>query len=142
MSVPSDEELLAYADELLATEAATGIESQLRADASVRERLQQLLLTRDHHGPGVGDLWRQQRLSCPSRTELGLWLARVLPGDQADYITFHLETVGCAYCRAELAEMRTSLERAASTSATETRRETLFTSSVGLLGSSRTGKST
>ena len=51
----------------------------------------------------VGAIWRRQRLSCPPREQLGSYLLGVLDDDVQNYIQFHLQTIGCAFCLANLA---------------------------------------
>ena len=66
------------------------------------------LLGRDSGVISFGKVWRGHRLSCPSRQELGGFLLGVLPDDAAQYVTFHLEVVGCRCCQANVADLRTS----------------------------------
>jgi hypothetical protein len=113
---PTDAELAAYLEEGLPAEAMIRIEERLRTDEGFRRRFTQLLSQREGGGHSVGDLWRGSRLSCPSRQELG------------SYIHFHLETVGCRVCRANLDDLRSS---GSDSPATQTRRRKFFESSVG-----------
>lgn len=133
MSTPADEELLAYADELLPVEEAVAIEMQLRKQPALRDRLDQLLTSRDQGNLSAGDIWRAHRLSCPTRTELGLYLVEANPSDLQDYIHFHVQTIGCVFCQAQLEEMRTTTQATADHSAEQRRRDSLFASSAGLL---------
>ena len=129
----SDEELLAYADELLETELSAQIETLLRNEQPARERLRNLLEQRDQGNLGLGDVWRHARLSCPQRSELGLFLMNALEQDYQDYISFHLNEVGCSYCQATLEEMQSSTTVDSNEQSTTQRREQLFASSAGLL---------
>ncbi len=133
MSTPADEELLAYADELLPVEAAAAIELQLRDQSELRDRLDQLLTSRDQGNLSIGDIWRTHRLSCPTRTELGLYLVEANPPDLQDYIHFHVQSVGCVFCQAQLEEMRATTQATAHDSDQQRRRDSLFASSAGLL---------
>ncbi|MEZ5950901.1 MAG: hypothetical protein R3C12_17130 [Planctomycetaceae bacterium] len=133
MSTPSDQELLAYADELLPVEASAAIEQNLREEAALRQRLDQLLQARDQGNLSIGDEWRLHRLSCPSLTELGLFLVRANPPQLDEYIAFHVQTVGCVFCLAQLEEMQASLAADPDDAARQHRRETLYASSAGLL---------
>lgn len=133
MTPPTDEELLAYADELLVPEVAAQVENQLRTQPALREHLHQLLAARDQGNLSIGDLWRHHRLSCPTRTQLGLHFVNALHGDLANYITFHINEVGCVYCQAELDEMQESLHDANQSHSEQQRRDFLFASSAGLL---------
>jgi hypothetical protein len=125
---PTDAELAAYLEEGLPAEAMIRIEERLRTDEGFRRRFTQLLSQREGGGHSVGDLWRGSRLSCPSRQELGSYLLGGLEEDQGQYIHFHLETVGCRVCRANLDDLRSS---GSDSPATQTRRRKFFESSVG-----------
>lgn len=133
MDTISDEELLAYADELLETELSTHVEKLLRHEKSIRERLKILLEERDQGNLGIGDLWRHERLSCPQLSELGLYLIGALEEKLQDYISFHLQHVGCRYCQATLEEMQSASAVDALDQNAIKRREQLFASSAALL---------
>ncbi|WP_182868556.1 hypothetical protein [Stieleria mannarensis] len=101
----TDAELVAFLDEALSDERATELEQQLRDDAELRERL---IAVRGRETAGLhtlGAIWRRGRLSCPSREDLGQYLLETLPEEQSGYIRFHLETVQCRYCQANLADL-------------------------------------
>ncbi|MCG6157812.1 hypothetical protein [Rubinisphaera margarita] len=134
----SDEDLLAYADELLPVDAAAQLEARLRDDAALRERLQNVLDQRDSGALSVGEIWRHERLSCPTRSELGLYLMRALERQRADYVSFHLKTVRCAYCEATFAELTAAAAELDDNPQDSRRREQLFASSAGLLKNDRT----
>ena len=52
------------------------------------------------------EVWESQRLSCPKRSTVGAYLLETLEADWRDYVGFHLETVGCHFCRANLEDLR------------------------------------
>ena len=77
----SDAELLAYLDEMLAPERAAVIEKELRASTALRQQAGVLARRRDQGGHTVGEIWRRERLSCLSRSQLGSYLLGTLdPG--------------------------------------------------------------
>ena len=78
---------------------------------------------------GFADVWRRGRLSCPGRHQLGSFLLGALPADLAGYIRFHLETIGCRYCAANLDDLRQAAD--AASSETVRRRQKYFQSSAG-----------
>jgi hypothetical protein len=86
---------------------------------------------RDRGDHSIGAIWRRSRLTCPSRELLGNFLLQVLEGDQADYIEFHLKTIGCAFCQANLADLQARQVEPAGK--TRQRRQRFFESSAGLL---------
>jgi len=80
IDLPTDEELSAYLDEGLSPGAMVRIEGW----------------------------WLKNRLSCPDRSKLGLYLLGGAEGGEGQYIQFHVETVGCRICLANLDDLRSS----------------------------------
>jgi hypothetical protein len=74
------------------------------------------------------ELWRENLFTCLKRSTLGSYALGVLEDSWADYARFHLETMGCEYCAAHLADV-TGPEHALSDSA----RAQIFASSRGFL---------
>jgi hypothetical protein len=125
----TDAELLAYLDEGLPVERMAAVENALRTSADLRNRTAGLRSQRDGQGHSVGEIWRRGRLSCPTRHQLGSYLLGALPTELAQYFRFHLETVGCRYCAANLEDLRKSANQA--TAETAQRRQKFFQSSAG-----------
>ena len=127
--IPEDE-LLAYFDEALPVERMTAIEQTLRGSAELRQRIAELVRRRDQGGHTLGEIWRRERLSCPTRYQLGSFLLEALEPAYAEYVEFHLSVIGCRYCRASL----TDLEEAQSAPPEALRRRRrFFESSAGLI---------
>ena len=126
----TDVELDAYLDESLSSELMSQIEQALRDDESLRQRLAQVIERRDHGLHEVGAIWRRHRLSCPTREQLGSYLLQVLDDEDADYIEFHVETIGCRYCQSSLEDLK---QRQEATEAAIGRRRRYFESSAGRL---------
>lgn len=126
----SDSELLAWLDEDLATERMAEIESALRSSDELKSRLVVLIQGRDQGTVTVGEVWRRQRLSCPSRHELGSYLWKALDADVTDYVRFHLDIIGCRICQANLHDLEQSQ---ATVPETLERRQRIFASSAGKL---------
>lgn len=127
----TDTELLAYLDEMLPVEEMTAVERALRASEPLRLRAAGLVRRRDQGAHSVGEIWRRLRLSCPSRSQLGGFLLGTLEADFAEYIEFHLRTIGCRFCAANLADLQQALD---ATPAAASRRRKFFESSAGYLG--------
>ncbi len=127
----SDDELLAYLDEMLPAEKMATVEKELRDSESLRKRTSGLVRLRDRGIHSVGAIWRQKRLSCPSRSQLGSYLLGTLEADVIDYLDFHVRTVGCRYCAANLADLES--QQADAATASESRRRKYYQSSVGHL---------
>jgi hypothetical protein len=135
----TDAELLAFLEEGLPVDRMTAIEQALRESVPFRQRLAALRNSRDQEGHTAGEIWRRWRLSCPSRTQLGSFLLGTTEADWTDYIDFHIHTVGCRICAANLADLRQSEQKEEDTAQ---RRRKFFQSSAGYLqGSSRASKS-
>jgi len=130
----TDAELAAFLDEDLPQERMANIEQALRDNTTLGERLTGIVGERDAGVHTVGAMWRRNRLSCPSREQLGSFLLEVLDAGHMQYVRFHLETVGCRVCNASLADLRSAH---ASDTETEiaTRRKKYFQSSAGYLSS-------
>jgi hypothetical protein len=124
-------ELEAYLDEALPVEQMTAIERALRGDAELVKRLAQINGRRDAGVHSLGEIWRRQRLTCPSREQLGSHLLGVLSDEHSDYIQFHIDTVGCRFCAANLADLQAQQAEAAEQVAR--RRRKYFQSSAGYL---------
>jgi hypothetical protein len=124
-------DLEAYLDEALPSEEMAIIERAMRED---RTLLRQLTTVHSRRNAGVhslGEIWRRHRLSCPTREQLGGLFLQTLPEELTDYITFHLETVGCRYCQANLRDLQ--LQLAEDQQVIQTRRRRYFESSAGYL---------
>lgn len=128
----TDPELLAYLDEMLPAERASLIERELRDSPALRQRASILARRRDQGGHSVGEIWRRHRLSCLTRSQLGSYVLGTLDQHLTDYIEFHLRTIGCRICAANLQDLQSA--RQASTDARQRRRK-FFESSAGLLSS-------
>lgn len=126
---PSD--LEAYLDEALAPADMAEIESQLRTDTQLGRELAAINARRDAGVHTLGEIWRRQRISCPTREQLGSFLLGALASEQADYIAFHIEKAGCRFCSANHDDLKAQQEEANDT--VVTRRKKYFQSSAGYL---------
>lgn len=77
----------------------------------------------------ISKIWRQRRLSCLKRGTIGSYLLGVLEEPWLSYTRFHLETVRCLMCHANLEDLSTESEVARD----ERLGEQIFQSSVGFL---------
>lgn len=128
----TDQELTSWLNERLPAERMAVLEQQLRTDESLRIRVAQLIQHRDQGGHSVGEIWYRGRLSCPSRSELGGYLLGTLPQPVSDYLDFHLLTIGCRLCQANLQDLQ---EHSDDNSESQVRRRRFFESSAGFLES-------
>lgn len=127
----SQAELEAYLDEALPAELMARIEQALRNDRNLVRQLAAINARRDAGVHSLGEIWRRHRLTCATREQWGSYLLGALSKEATDYLTFHLEVVGCRACQANLADLRK--QQAESHDAAQTRRRKYFQSSAGYL---------
>src|SRR5580765_927936 len=124
-------DLQAYLDEALPSERMAAIEAELRNKPDLLKQLSAINARRDAGVHSVGEIWRRQRLSCPTREDLGSYLLGVLDKEQADYIDFHVKTIGCRLCQANVEDLERQQKETAE--AAKTRRTKYFQSTAGHL---------
>ncbi len=124
-------DLEAYLDEALSPAEMVAVESQLRSDQQLGRELAAINARRDAGVHTLGEIWRRQRISCPSREQLGSFLLGALAPEHAAYIAFHIEKAGCRFCLANHDDLKAQQEEANDTVAT--RRNKYFQSSAGYL---------
>jgi len=124
-------DLQAYLDEALAPEQMAAIEAELRKKPELLQQLAAINARRDAGMHSVGEIWRRNRLSCPTREQLGSFLLSALGSEQVDYIQFHIETIGCRLCQANIADLRRQQDETDET--VKTRRTKYFQSTAGHL---------
>ncbi len=120
-----------YLDDALSDAETAQVERELRKSEPLRRQLQKVMQERDRGEHSIGAIWRRERLSCPTREQLGSYLLQVLDPGLQDYIEFHLHTIGCPFCLANLADLQ-SMQKEAAPKA-EARRRRFFDSSAGYL---------
>lgn len=120
-----------YLDDALSDGETAQVEQALRTSESLRGLLRAVMQERDRGEHSIGAIWRRQRLSCPSRDQLGSYLLQVLEPDVHEYVRFHLQTVGCPFCLANLADLQ-NLQKEPAPKA-QARRRRFFESSAGFL---------
>ncbi len=125
------QDLEAYLDEALTADEMAQIEEALRQDSELLAALGAIQATRDVEGHSLGSIWRSARLTCLTREQWGAYLLGTLSPEQIEYARFHLETIGCRYCQANLTDL--SEQQQQSATEVQSRRKRYFQSSAGLL---------
>ncbi len=74
----------------------------------------------------LSEVWEDYRPSCPKRSTLGGYVLGTLDRPWHDYIEFHVNALGCAFCKANLDDLRREL-----TEENDRLRHRVFESSVG-----------
>ena len=131
------EVLHGYLDDALGDEETAQVEKELRGSEQLRRQLKAIMQERDRGEHSIGAIWCQHRLSCPTREQLGSYLLCALDTGLQDYIDFHLKTVACGFCAANLSDLQ---QRQESAPKAQQRRQRFFESSAGLLSLCKTGK--
>jgi hypothetical protein len=130
MADVSREHLRAFLDEALSDSETARLEQLLRTDENLRNELRLAMQERERGDHSVGAIWRQERLTCPTREQLGSYLLEVLDSGQQAYIDFHLKVIGCSYCQANLDDIKSHQVPSPQSSQ---RRRKYYQSSAGLL---------
>lgn len=76
----------------------------------------------------ISELWQEQRLSCLKRSTLGAYLLGTLEEPWPEYVAFHLDRLGCSFCRANLDDLK-----ARDAEDQQTLRRRIMESTVGFL---------
>ena len=124
------EVLASYLEDALSDAQIAEVEQQLRKSDTLRQQLRLIQQERDRGEHTVGAIWRRHNLSCPDREKLGSFLLGVLDDEEQDYIEFHLRTIGCAFCQANLTDLQNKQKDSPQV---QKRRRRYFESSAGLL---------
>jgi hypothetical protein len=101
------EMLRAYMCDALPDAELAAVERSLRESAELQTLLKEVLEQEDRGEHTAGAIWRRERISCPSRDQLGGFLLGAGDADLLEYICFHIEEIGCPYCQANVDDLRT-----------------------------------
>jgi hypothetical protein len=102
----SREQLHAYLDDALTEAETAAIEQELRQSEPLRQALRLVMQERDRGEHSLGAIWRRERLTCPTREQLGSYLLKVLEEAEQSYFEFHLNVIACPFCLANLADLQ------------------------------------
>lgn len=130
----TDEQVAGFLDEQLTPAEMSAFEDELRRSEPLRNRVAAAIRRRTQGAHSIAEIWRKHRLSCPSREELGRYLLGVLEPNASNYVEFHLRTIGCRYCLANLDDLEASRTDADSAIP---RRKRFFETSAGYLKSGK-----
>lgn len=131
----SESDLQAYLDESLMPTEMAAIESAIRNDPRLLQQLSMLNRRRDAGLHSLGELWRRERLTCPTRDQLRELFTGAPATAATSYAKFHLETVGCRYCLANFEDLQRQQQEAPA-SASSRRSRFFQTSAKHLRGQS------
>jgi hypothetical protein len=64
------------------------------------------------HGDSmVTEVWEDQRLTCPKRSTIGRSLLGTLEPQWQELVEFHVNRLGCRFCRANLDDLQKKTEQ-------------------------------
>jgi len=95
-----------YLHDALPEPEMAAVEKALRGSPALRTALDEIREEDDRGEHTVGAIWRRERVSCPTRDQLGGFLLGAGDPDLLDYVQFHLDTIGCPYCQANLDDLK------------------------------------
>lgn len=95
-----------YLHDALPDAELAAVEKALRASAKLREIYREVIEQEDRGEHTLGAVWRRERVSCPTREQLGGYLLGAGDPELLEYVEFHLKTVGCPFCQANLDDLK------------------------------------
>ncbi|QJW96548.1 hypothetical protein [Frigoriglobus tundricola] len=95
-----------YLHDALPDGELAAVEKALRENPKLRTLYKDVIEQEDRGEHTVGAIWRRERVSCLSRDQLGGFLLGAGDPELLDYIDFHLKTVGCPVCQANLDDLK------------------------------------
>jgi len=95
-----------YLNDALPDSELVRVEKALRESAELRTLLAEVLDQEDRGEHTAGAIWRRERVSCPTRDQLGGYLLGAGDAELLDYVRFHLDEIGCPYCQANLDDLK------------------------------------
>jgi hypothetical protein len=95
-----------YLHDALPDVELAAVERAVRASAEVRALLEEVMAQEDRGEHTVGAIWRRERVSCPTRDQLGGYVLEAGDPELLDYVRFHVEEIGCPYCQANLDDLK------------------------------------
>jgi hypothetical protein len=121
----------AYLDEALPEAEQAELEKAVRAHDELRTQLAEVVQARERGDHSLGTIWRRERITCPSREQLGSHLLDALAPELQSYIAFHLTVIQCPACLANVTDLQQRQQEPAAK--TQQRRQRVLDSSIGLL---------
>ncbi len=110
----TNQELEAYLDEDLTSLEMTQLEDSLRDESQAPQlidRLTSINRRRDSGVHSLGEIWRNHRVSCPTREQLGSYLLGVASKEEGDYLEFHIHRLGCRQCEANMEDLKSRRQK-------------------------------
>lgn len=131
MTLITREMLRDYIHDALPDDELPLVEKALRDQPGVQALFNQVRQELDRGEHSIGAIWRRERLSCATREQLGGFLLDALDPDVHEYIAFHLKTIGCPHCSANLDDL--AKKQSEAEGPRKTRRQRILKSTAGVL---------
>ena len=94
-----------YLHDVLPQTELAAVERALRTDPALQQLLEEVRAEEDRGEHTVGAIWRREHVTCPTRDELGGYVIQALAPERLAYIEFHLKTVDCPFCLANVEDL-------------------------------------
>jgi len=120
----------AFIDDHLNEQDSIRVEKAVRESPELHTLLKSIIASRDIGDHSIGAIWRREHLSCPTREELSSYKEEALDPQRIDYIKFHLETIGCNACKANLLDLNSAKDPKANPAAREKHKQFLKNSKL------------
>lgn len=95
-----------YLHDALPEAELAAVEKSLRSSPELQQLLTEVREDEDRGEHTPGAIWRRERVSCPTRDQLGGYLLGAGDSDLLEYIEFHIDVIGCPYCQANLDDLQ------------------------------------
>ena len=106
MSVITRQMLRDYLHDALPETELAAVERALRGSTELQKQLSEIREEEDRGEHTAGAIWRRERVSCPTREQLGGYLLGSIDEGLEHYVRFHIEMVGCPFCQANVDDLR------------------------------------
>ncbi len=102
------QQILEYLEGVLESggEEERRIRARLEASSTDRQFFEALREEVEDRNTSIALVWKQERVSCPHRDLLEAYHYGSLDEQEADFVRFHLDRVGCPWCSANLEDIR------------------------------------
>ena len=120
----------AFIDDHLNEQDSIRVEKAVRESQELHTLLKSIIASREMGDHSIGAIWRREHLSCPTREELSSYKEEALDPQRIDYIKFHLETIGCNACKANLSDLSSTKGSLNNADANEKHRQFLENSKI------------
>ena len=95
-----------YLHDALPEPEMAAVEKALRGNKELHAQLNAIRDEEDRGEHSVGAIWRRRTSQLPQPRSARRFLLGAGDPELLDYVQFHLDTIGCPYCRANLDDLK------------------------------------